>query len=193
MLSPGMRAVAIAVKPEAGAGGFLTPGDRVDVILSYSFKRKGSGGISIADSNIWEAGSQTIVRDARVLGVDQKMSGDAAATGVKMKSVTVEVTPEGAEKIALGAAIGALSVALRSLAMADGEDQYPRATTDMDTLMGLRDALVGNTLKKFQAADTPLTQAPPKSVAKPKTVSQPTGSNSVKVYRGGQLTTEQFR
>src|SRR5262249_51535945 len=63
LLLSGMRAVSPEISPETGAGGFILPNDRVDVILS----RRGS-----ADNRTREAGSsETILTNVRVLAIDQ--------------------------------------------------------------------------------------------------------------------------
>lgn len=106
-LSPGTRAMAIKVDAVTAVGGFITPGDSVDLLLT-----RGSGDELIAD---------TILRNIRVIGVDQKSDEmndrpDVAAT------VTVEVTAEQGQVIALAQRAGTLSLALRN---ADSEEGAP--------------------------------------------------------------------
>lgn len=113
LLSPGMRAVTIRVDEIAGVGGFITPGDRVDVVLTrdagsveeVSEVARGASGSTIT--------TETVLENVKVLTVDQ--AADERATGPKVaSSVTVEVTTEGANRVALARSIGTLSLSLRS-------------------------------------------------------------------------------
>lgn len=111
-LPSGMRAVSIKISPETGAGGFILPDDRVDVLLTR--QKPGAGGESTVHS------SETVLRNVRVLAIDQSLKDkterddeNSVAVG---KTATVEVTPQQAEVLALAEAQGDLSLTLRSLA-----------------------------------------------------------------------------
>src|SRR5690242_21749532 len=65
ILPSGMRAVSTQITPETGAGGFILPNDRVDVILT---KRDREPGKSSGDENLV---SETVLSDIRVLAIDQ--------------------------------------------------------------------------------------------------------------------------
>ena len=112
MLTPGMRAVAIKVQDVSGVGGFIMPGDRVDVIVSLKWKIDQDARNSGAPFT--EYTSETIVQNARVMGIDQAFN-DFDETVVKASAITLEVTPKQAEIIAIAQNRGNLSLALRSL------------------------------------------------------------------------------
>jgi pilus assembly protein CpaB len=102
-LAEGMRAVSIAISTDSGAGGFILPNDRVDVILT----RKPSGnGHSYA---------KTILTNLRVLAVDQTFKQEKDTRTVIGKTATVEVSPEQAEVVSAATLSGSLSLALRPL------------------------------------------------------------------------------
>ncbi|MEO3387520.1 Flp pilus assembly protein CpaB [Mesorhizobium sp. CAU 1741] len=113
LLSPGMRAVTVRTDEIAGVGGFITPGDRVDVVLT-----RDAGAIQEVSGNARGASGSTIateivVSNARVLTVGQ--GADTRETGPQVvDSVTLEVTMEGAQKVALARNVGTLSLSLRS-------------------------------------------------------------------------------
>lgn len=113
LLTPGMRAVAIRTDEIAGVGGFVMPGDRVDIVLT-----RDAGAIKEVEGLARGASGSTItteivVENVRVLSVGQ--AADIRQTTPQVaSSVTVEVTTEGAGKIALARSIGTLSLALRS-------------------------------------------------------------------------------
>jgi len=93
------RAMAIKVSAETAVGGFVSPGDRVDIVLT-----QGRG------ANLRTG---TILQDIRVLGIDQ--NADASARGAQTaRTITVEVTPRDGQKLALSQQAGILSLALRN-------------------------------------------------------------------------------
>jgi len=101
MLTPGMRAVSIIVSAESGAGGFVLPNDRIDVIQT----RK------IGETAI----SRTVLANVRVLAVDQTFAQEKDTKTVIAKTATVEVTQEQAELLTSAQGAGQLSLALRPL------------------------------------------------------------------------------
>ncbi|MGE3147234.1 MAG: Flp pilus assembly protein CpaB [Pseudorhodoplanes sp.] len=113
LLTPGMRAVTIKTDEIAGVGGFVAPGDRVDVVLTrdagaieeVARNAEGASGSSIA--------TEIVVENAKVLTVGQ--GADERQTGPQVvSSVTIEVTAEGAQKVALARNVGVLSLSLRA-------------------------------------------------------------------------------
>ncbi|MFN7030665.1 MAG: Flp pilus assembly protein CpaB [Sphingopyxis sp.] len=119
-LGPGMRAVTVKVSQEQGVAGFVFPGDRVDVLLAQTIEVK--EGSSYPDDQIFTA--ETIVRNVRVLATDQRYDAEDETGKTPVRtfgSVTLEATPELAERIAVAQSMGKLSLALRPLAESSGE------------------------------------------------------------------------
>src|SRR5712672_2111124 len=118
ILPSGMRAISTEISPETGAGGFILPNDRVDVILSRRDREveKSSG----TESHT----SETILVNIRVLAIDQTLGEKDGQKVVIGKTTTLELTPRQAETLALSRQLGTLSLALRSLADA-GETALP--------------------------------------------------------------------
>lgn len=118
-LGPGMRAVTVPVSAQTGVGGFVFPGDRVDVVLTQSIE---------GDGRPLKA-AETVLRNLRVLATDQtteQVTDDAGKTVVRaFRTVTLEVTPEIAEKVAVAQTIGQLTLVLRSIA--DNQAELERA------------------------------------------------------------------
>jgi len=108
LIRPGMRAVALSIAPETGAGGFILPNDHVDIIATME-----------VDSQMR---STTLMRNIRVLAIDQTFR-DAGAQVALGRTATVEVTPSQAESLLLAVSEGTLSLALRSLAAGDAKDE----------------------------------------------------------------------
>jgi len=99
LVGPGMKAVTIRVNDVEGVGGFVLPGDRVDVVLTRQID-KGS------------ASTDVVLQDVRVLAVDQSADERAAKAAVA-KSVTLEVSTVEAQKVWLASSVGSLSLLLR--------------------------------------------------------------------------------
>jgi pilus assembly protein CpaB len=102
LIDSGMRAVAVRVDDVRGVAGFVTPGDRVDVVLTRKEDRGGASG-SYAD---------VLLQDVKVLGVDQIANASEEKASVA-KAVTLEVTTEQAQKLVLAQGVGTLALVLR--------------------------------------------------------------------------------
>src|ERR1700720_1492554 len=110
ILPPGMRAVSTEISPETGAGGFILPNDRVDVILSKHEKNPDHAGPSDV------VNSEIILSNVRVLAIDQAPKEKDGQNAVVGKTVTLELKPEQSETLARARQSGTLSLALRSIA-----------------------------------------------------------------------------
>jgi pilus assembly protein CpaB len=131
-LGPGMRAVTVPVNAATGLAGFVFPGDRVDLVLTQEVKGSGDGEPLKV--------SETIVRNLRVLAADQRYTDkdeDGKPVVKEARNVTLEVTPQIAERIAVAQSMGTLSLSLRSIAdqssdleraVASGDIKIPQGT-----------------------------------------------------------------
>lgn len=109
-LGPGMRAVAARISPELGAGGFILPGDRVDVIVTMR---------TASDTGAQVTISTTALRDVRVLAIDQEFGTEDGKTVLVGQTATLELTPGQAERLALAREQGKLSFSLRAFDQPD--------------------------------------------------------------------------
>jgi pilus assembly protein CpaB len=110
VLTPGARAISIPVITGGASTGLLFPGDRVDVILTQNFKGEST---TITRRSV----SETVVENLRVLAIDAL---DVKSGGSFGRTVTLEVTPEQAEKVNVATELGKLSLTLRSVSGPDG-------------------------------------------------------------------------
>lgn len=119
VLTPGRRAVAVAVDAVSAASGLIWPGDRVDLVLAQTFERDETPPAR-------RAVGETLLKDLRVLSIDQKLAdtGTTAVNGDRTvpRTVTLEVTAKEAEMVAVAAGLGRLSLVLRSLGSEDVAD-----------------------------------------------------------------------
>jgi pilus assembly protein CpaB len=118
ILPTGMRAISTEISAETGAGGFILPNDRVDVILTKREKAQASGTDVV--------NSEVILSNVRVLAIDQAPKEKEGQNAVVGKTVTLELKPEQTETLARARQGGTLSLALRSIAdinMVDNADE----------------------------------------------------------------------
>lgn len=124
LLSPDKRAMTVKVDEASGVAGFLVPGDRVDVVV-------------IIDKGDYDKDpiSKIIFQDLKVLGTGQKMESRPGDKPLVVPTVTLEVSPEEGERLALAAQEGRLSLVLRGRG-----DQKLVQTMGVDTakLLGIR-------------------------------------------------------
>lgn len=212
-LGAGMRAVTVPVSAKTGVAGFVFPGDRVDLVLTQTVT--GEEGQSLK-------AAETVMRNLRVLATDQQTEQTTTEEGKTVvrafRTVTIEVTPKIAEKVAVAQTIGTLSLALRSIAdnqaeleraIASGDVNIPDDATpeEEEKLLALamsRPADKGTTfstggdVSRFQRKTVPAQKsaAKPQQVRTPASVGVPAKINgtptsygpSVRVTRGKQTT-----
>lgn len=125
-LAPGMRAVTVPVSATTGVAGFVFAGDRVDLVLTQTVD--GDNGTQPLKA------AETVLRNLRVLATDQTVEKTVDENGktevTEFRTVTLEVTPKIAEKIAVAQTIGTISLALRSIS--DSQSELERAVASGD-------------------------------------------------------------
>jgi len=109
ILPSGFRAVSTEISPETGAGGFILPNDRVDVLLTKKDKNPDGKGADVAVSEI-------ILSNIRVLAIDQAPKEKEGSSALVGRTVTLELKPDQTEMLARSRQSGTLSLALRSIA-----------------------------------------------------------------------------
>jgi pilus assembly protein CpaB len=110
ILPTGTRAISVEISPETGAGGFILPNDRVDVVLTR--REKNLERPSLPDVVV----SEIIFANIRVLAIDQAPKEKDGQNAVVGKTVTLELKPEQIPTLAAARQAGTLSLALRSIA-----------------------------------------------------------------------------
>ena len=116
-LEPGMRAIAVRVSVETAAGGFILPGDRVDVLLTREMRLSDVAGDQSGRSRF---ASATVMQNIKVLAIDQTTRASDDQQAVVGATATLEVGPRDAEALALAKSEGELSLVLRSYADTSG-------------------------------------------------------------------------
>jgi pilus assembly protein CpaB len=122
LLDEGQRAVTVRVDDIKGVAGFILPGDRVDVVLLRTETQKGET----------ENSADVLLEYVKVLAIDQLLNerSDQPAVATVAKAVTLQVSPEQAQKLLLAGNVGKLSLVLRQ--PAEGKLAQGRRITDSD-------------------------------------------------------------
>ena len=108
VLQPGTRAVSVPISATTAVSGFIYAGDRVDVLLTHVLQ-------SVTGAKEQHTATETVLRNARVIAMDQRLDfspGDKPDVG---KTATLELTPKQSEIVTLAVKMGDLSLVLRSL------------------------------------------------------------------------------
>ncbi|WP_424926874.1 Flp pilus assembly protein CpaB [Amaricoccus tamworthensis] len=136
VLPKGKRAISFEISETAGLFGLMQPGDRVDMILTYSFQTEGTSGRSVH-------ASETVMKNLRVLALDQRLHSGGSYLDEEGNPIerpvariaTLEVTPAQAEKVTLAASLGSLSLVLNSV-QDGGEPEVAEVDGGFDGLLG---------------------------------------------------------
>ena len=165
LIDKDMRGVTIRVNDVLGVAGFVMPGDHVDVLLT----RKRNKDEHITD---------VLIQDVKVLGIDQDANDNKDAPKV-VRAVTLEVSPDQGQKLALASAVGTLSLSLRQ-SMSTGAVAH-RTIRERD--------LVDDNLIRSSEPSQPKPQ--PKPAAPAKIVRKASPFTSVNVVRALKATTQE--
>ena len=109
VLPEGMRAAAVDIAPDTSAGGFILPDDRVDVLLTRRDKD------AEKQTGVEKYVSDTILRNIRVLAIDQTIDDKNSNKTLLGKTATLELTQPQAEMLSLSRQVGTVSLVLRSI------------------------------------------------------------------------------
>jgi len=173
VLQPGMRAVSISISATSAVAGFIYAGDRVDVLLTHTI-----------NSPLGQhKATETILRNARVIAMDQKVDFSPGDKPDVAKTATLELTPKQSEIVTLAVKMGDLSLVLRSLQENDNGD--PAMAENAPALPGdsfTRDAQVSRLI-----SDAPAAAPPPEP---PRAMFVLRGNNRTKLEVDGTSTAE---
>ncbi len=138
VMRPGTRAVSVGVDTTTGAAGLIAPGDLVDVILTQELEsdRSPTGRRVVGE---------TVLTAVRVIAVDQQLTLGSQLVAQESRAqrgahtVTLEVTPEEAEHVAVAQRLGRLTLTVRSIdATTTPSARRPSTLTGADVSPALR-------------------------------------------------------
>ncbi len=199
-LAPGMRAVTISTSATTAAGGFIQPGDRVDILMTLDVSRDAADmkeDSGLIAGRILRYVAETFLHDIKIIAVDQDIAGGGDKVKIG-KTVTVEVTPHQVEVIEVAKRMGKLSLTLRSMGLPGSQTEPGTFTSDLQispTYLTLyRNAIDRTPAPVPVIAPTPA-PVPVPLVAAPeptKKAAPPPRSRRITVYRGGKSSTKDY-
>lgn len=128
VLKPGLRAVSIPATATSTVSGFIYAGDRVDVLLTHALTGTNGQGQHNA--------TETILRNARVIAMDQKLDFTPGDKPDIAKTATLELTAKQTEIVTLAVKMGELSLVLRSLQDPPDEERNSASGEDATAELG---------------------------------------------------------
>jgi pilus assembly protein CpaB len=177
-IPPGQRAMAVRINDVAGISGLLQPNSRVDVL------------VTIKETDSEKQVAKLFMSNMLVLSVGTEVQRDATGKPINATTVTLAVTPEESERLAIAMNTGSIQLVLRGYG--DPDSVRTKGATSGDVLSQLKGT--------SQVIPSPTRAAPPKIIYRPmpkpapvKKVEPPPpppDSARVDIYRGGKAATQ---
>jgi pilus assembly protein CpaB len=174
----GMRAVAVKVNDVIGVAGFVLPGTRVDVILTGSPDESGRNDTS-----------KVILENVQVLAAGQNIEQEVEGEPQEVQVITLMVTPQDAQKLALASADGRIQLALRNPLDLEGAETEP-----------IKKAALYTSSSQYEPVEKPVTKPKPRAprpILKPKPVEPPSPPPpvilEVELIQGNERATNSFK
>jgi pilus assembly protein CpaB len=184
-ITPGSRAVTINVAPNQGVAGLVLPNDHVDIIMNTPVRDL--TGIQGWKDVVLRFTSETILKDIRVVAINQTLSHDPTKGVAEPGNlVTLEVTPAQAEKLLIAQQLGQLTLSLRSLVTPPNDNKEPTYTFDVRASKALS-SLVALDLDE-EETDLPQTASDAQRMAKERAKRK----TQVTINRGGTVAIQKF-
>ncbi len=139
-LQPGMRAISVSVSQVSAVSGYVSPGDRVDIMMTHT-------ATSQADQTLNpRMFTETIFKNIRLLGLTQRVDANSGRPSV-VGTATLEVTPRQAEEFMIAGQMGSLTLVMRSVPSVDLPPEPDRLpyTTELSISEALVNLLVFGT------------------------------------------------
>ncbi|PPQ26557.1 Flp pilus assembly protein CpaB [Rhodopila globiformis] len=146
VLQPGTRAASIGVDEVSGVAGLIWPGDRVDVILTQAMDPS----TPVAQRVV----SERILADVRVIAIDQALTRNDTSTagltgGHVARTVTLQVSPEDADRLAVAQRLGHISLVVRAMGTDKTDASLPGSVFSRDVSPAL-DHPIGATVRVIE-------------------------------------------
>lgn len=193
VIPKGRRAVTVALDPISGVGGFVYPGDHVDILATFERDNMSSTRVILQNTEVLAMNEHTIRPKAAKSGDTDSGTGQTKESPAveQVKSATLAVTPEEAQRLILAVSEGSIHMILRSREDINGVHNIA-ATTDWE-LMGMEPPAPDKPEVVDIAAQQQPMGWPPGYMAPPTaaTPAQPTASAAptIEVIRGSEHTT----
>ena len=185
-LAKGMRALTISVTPPQGVAGLVLPNDRVDVVMSISVRD--IVGLKGWRDVVLRYSAETLMRNLRVVAINQKLSHDPKEGVAEPGNlVTLEVTPDQAERLIVSQQVGTLSLTLRSLVKGVDDDNLAQTYT-----MDVRASRALSSLVALDLEEEEDTLPKTMSDAMEKAKERARRRTEIRINRGGTIAIQKF-
>jgi pilus assembly protein CpaB len=185
-LAKGMRGFTLNVTPQQGVAGLILPNDHVDILMNISVRD--IVGLQGWRDVVLRYSAETIMRNMRVVAINQKLSHDPKEGVAEPGNlVTLEVTPEQAERLLVAQQVGQLSLALRSLVKGP-EDNNMAQTYTMD----VRASRALSSLVALDLEEDEETLPKTMAEAMEKARERAKRRTEIKINRGGTIAIQKF-
>jgi pilus assembly protein CpaB len=185
-LAKGMRAITINVSPQQGVAGLILPNDHVDILMNISVRD--IVGLKGWRDVVLRYSAETIMRNMRVVAINQKLSHDPKEGVAEPGNlVTLEVTPDQAERLLVAQQVGQLSLTLRSLVKGPDDDNMAQTYT-----MDIRASRALSSLVALDLEEDEETLPTTMSEAMEKARERSKRRTEIKINRGGSIAVQKF-
>jgi pilus assembly protein CpaB len=179
-IPPGQRAMAVSINDVAGISGLIQPNSRVDVMVTST------------DVSTQKQTAKLFMENMRVLSVGTAIQRDASGKPISAPSVTLGVTPEQAERLAIAMNQGAIQLVLRGYGDPDSIRTKGATTTDVFSQLRGTPLPPPVTAEAPRRASRPAAPPPAPVIIMRPPPPPPPDSVVVNVYRSGKATAEKF-
>jgi pilus assembly protein CpaB len=179
VIGQGNRAMTVRVNDVVGVAGFALPGNYVDIVVNTEDE-------SVKADNVNKSISKIVLEHIMVLAVAQEQNRDETKPKV-VNAVTLEVTPEQAEKLDLARSVGTLSLVLRN--QIDTSVVTSQGSTKKDLLNRVEQPMLAQQPQVKAEVKTVVSKSPVRKVVAVKKPSY----EQVEVVRGATKTIEEFK
>ncbi len=177
-IPPGQRAMAVRINDVAGISGLLQPNSRVDILVTLPESQGSSKQVA-----------KLFMSNMLVLSVGTEIQRDNQGKAINATTVTLAVTPEEAERLAIAMNTGAIQLVLRGYG--DPDSVRTKGATSTDVLSQLQGTAVQ--VPQAAAARPRVVYRPlPPAARPPPPPPPPPESALVNVYRAGKATPQKF-
>jgi pilus assembly protein CpaB len=172
-IPPGQRAMSVRINDVAGIAGLIQPNSRVDVL------------VNISEPTTGKQVAKLFMENMRVLAIGTELQRDASGKPISAPTVTLAVTPEEAERLAVAMNQGSIAMVLRGYGDPDSVKTKGASSSDVLSQLQIGKAVAPAPAATRRSAPAPRPAAPA-VVAKPEPPPRPADSAVVNVYRAGK-------
>ena len=183
-ITPGKRAMALRINDVAGISGFIQPNSRVDVMVTLANQAQGQK----------QQVAKLFMDNMRVLSVGHEVQRDAQGKPINAATITLEVTPDEAERLAVATSQGSIQLVLRGYGDPDSIDTKGATSRDVLSQLRIVQPMPAQVVSRPASRPRPATPVPEPTPLPVVVEAPPKRPDSlvVRIYRGAEVTQRKF-